>query len=51
MFVLFLNASPKFHVDANEFKTVGLLLVDYRVEQLKLGHMFKIINAKRHQNI
>ena len=35
-----------FHVSANEFKTVGLFLVDYRLEQFKLGHMFIIINAK-----
>ena len=34
------------HVGANEFKTVGLLAVNYRVEQLKLGHMFNIINVK-----
>ena len=25
-------------------KTVGLLPVEYRVEQLKLGHVFNIIN-------
>ncbi len=30
---------------ANEFKTVGLIRVDYRVEQLKLG-MFNIINLQ-----
>ena len=34
-----LNAPPRFHVGANEFKTVGLLRVEHRVEQLKLGHM------------
>ena len=33
----FLNAPLSFHVGANEFKTVGLLLVDNRVEQLRLG--------------
>jgi hypothetical protein len=33
-------------VGANEFKTVGLIRVDYRVEQLKLGHVFYIINVK-----
>ena len=41
-----LNALPRFHVSANEFKTVGLLPVECRVEQLKLGHMFNIINLK-----
>ena len=41
-----LNAPPRFHVGANEFKTVGLLPVECRVEQLKLGHMFNIINLK-----
>ena len=39
-----LNAPPRIHVGANEFKTVGLLPVEYRVEQLKLGHMVNIIN-------
>ena len=39
-----LNAPPRFHVGANEFKTVGLLHVECRVEQLKLGHMCNIIN-------
>ena len=28
------------------FKTVGSLPVGYRVEELKLDHMFNIINAK-----
>ena len=40
------NAPARFHVGANEFKTVGLLPVDCRVEQLKLGHMFNIINVQ-----
>ena len=39
-----LNTPPRFHVGANEFKTVGLLPVECRVEQLKLCHMFNIIN-------
>ena len=42
--VLILNVPPRFQVGANEFKTVGLLPVECRVEQLKLGHMFNIIN-------
>ena len=30
---------------ANEFKHVGLLPIEYRVEQLMLGHMFNISNG------
>ena len=41
-----LNAPARFHVGANEFKTVNLLPLDYRVEQLKLGHVFNIINVQ-----
>ena len=41
-----LKAPSRFHVGANEFKNVGLLPVEYLVEQLKLGHMFIIINLK-----
>ena len=37
------NDLPRFHVGANEFKTVALLPVDYRVEELKLGYTFNII--------
>ena len=44
--IILLNVPPRSHVGANEFKTVGLLPVEYRVEQLKLGHMFNIINIK-----
>ena len=40
------NQLDMFHGSANEFKTVGLLSVDHRVEQLQLGHMFNIINVK-----
>ena len=40
-----LNARWRFHVGANEFKHVGLLPIEYRVEQLMLGHMFNIING------
>ena len=40
-----LNALRRFHVGANEFKHVGLLPIEYRVEQLMLGHMFNIING------
>ena len=40
-----LNAPWRFHVGSNEFKLVGLLPIEYRVEQLMLGHMFNIING------
>ena len=43
---LLLRATQRFHVAADEFKAVGLFPVDYRVEQLKLGHMFNIINVQ-----
>ena len=42
---LMLNAPWRFHVGANEFKHVGLLPIEYRVEQLMLGNMFNIING------
>ena len=42
----FLIAAPRFHVGANKFKTVGLLAIDYRLEQLKMVHMFNIINVQ-----
>ena len=35
----------RFHVGANEFKHVGLLPIEYRVEQLMLGHIFNISNG------
>ena len=40
-----LNAPWRFHDEANEFKHVGLLPIEYRVELLMLGHMFNIING------
>ena len=40
-----LNAPWRFHVGSNEFKLVGLLPIEFRVEQLMLGHMFNIING------
>ena len=40
------NAPSKLRVGANKFKTLGLLPVDYRVEQLKLAYMLNIINVK-----
>ena len=40
-----LNAPWRFHVGANEFKHVGPLPIEYRVEPLMLGQMFNIING------
>lgn len=39
-----LNAPPRAHVGAQEFKQVGLLPVAQRVNQLKLNHMYDIVN-------
>ena len=40
-----LNAPWRFHVGANELNHFGLLPIEYRVEQLMLGHMFNIVNG------
>jgi len=40
-----LNARSRAHIGYNEFKFVGLLPVENRVEQLKLGHTHNIING------
>ena len=42
---IWLNATPRFHVGANEFKSVGLFYVEYLVEYLQMGHVFTIINV------
>ena len=47
---LLLNAPPRFHVGANEYKTVGLLPVGYQVEQLKLGQYYKSKGTKIFKN-
>ena len=41
-----LSAAPRTHIGYNQFKLVGMLNfpVELRVEQLKLNHMFNIIN-------
>ena len=39
-----LNGPTKTHIGYEQFKQVDLLLVENRVEQLKLGHMYSIIN-------
>ena len=39
-----LNVPPRYHIGFDEFNAVGVLPVRYRVDQLKLGHMFNIIS-------
>ena len=46
-----LNAPLRFHVGANEFKAVDLFPVYYRVEQLKLCHLFNIINIQAPEHL
>ena len=43
---MLLIAPTRSHDGANEYKTVGLLPVEYHIEQLQLGHIFNIINVK-----
>ena len=44
--IRFMLIAPwRFHVGATEFKHVGLIPIEYRGEQLMLGHMFNIING------
>ena len=43
-----LNAAPRFHVGVNEFKYVGLLPVEYRVEQLKFVSRTISLIVKHH---
>ena len=40
-----LGKPPRYHVTFNDFKKVDILPVKLRVEQLKLNHMFNIING------
>ena len=40
------NDPPRLYVGGIGFKVVVLLPVKYRVEQLKVGHMFDIIKVK-----
>ena len=39
-----LHAHPRTHVGQQEFVKVGMLPTDLRVEQLKLNHMYQIVN-------
>lgn len=39
-----LSATPRTHIGYNQYKQGFLLPVEYRVEQLELGHMFHIVN-------
>ena len=40
-----LNLSPITHIELDEFKIVKKLPVEYRVQQLKLNHMYDIVNG------
>ena len=40
-----LSAPPRTHIGLEQFKRVDLLPVSYRVEQIKLSQMFKIMNG------
>ena len=40
-----LNLSPITHIGLDEFKIVKMLPVEYRVQQLKLNHMYDIVNG------
>ena len=40
-----LNLSPITHIRLDEFKIVKMLPVEYRVQQLKLNHMYDIVNG------
>ena len=40
-----LNLSPFTHIGLDEFKIVKMLPVEYRVQQLKLNHMYDIVNG------
>ena len=37
-----LNLPPRAHIGAEQFQMVGMLPVEYRVEQLQVNHMFNI---------
>lgn len=39
-----LNVPPRTHIGVQEFWAVGLLPLESRVDQLKLYHMFDILN-------
>ena len=39
-----LNAHPRTHIGPNEFRLVNMLPVELRVDQLKLNHVFNILN-------
>ena len=39
-----LNQTPRTHIGAMEFRKVNMIPIEVRVNQLKLNHMFKIIN-------
>ena len=41
-----LDLSPRTHIGWEHFQMTGWLPIEYRVHQLKLGHMFKIFNKE-----
>ena len=41
-----LDLSPRTHIGWEHFKMTGWLPIEYRVHQLKLGHMFKIFDKE-----
>ena len=41
-----LNLSPRSHIGAAEFQMVNMIPVEYRVQQLKLNHMFNVVNNR-----
>ena len=41
-----LNLSPRSHIGANEFKEVNWLPINYRVFQIIVNHLFRILNGK-----
>ena len=41
-----MNLSPRSHIGANEFKDVNWLPINYRVFQIIVNHLFRILNGK-----
>ena len=41
-----LDLSPQTHIGWEHFKMTGWVPIEYRVQQLKLGHLFKIFNKE-----
>jgi hypothetical protein len=41
-----LDLPPRTHIGVNQFRSVGMVPVEYRVNQLKLNHVFNVVNNK-----